>query len=177
MALFEGYERRIDKINGVLKQYGINSIEECKDICLSKGVDCDKLVRGTQPICFENAVWAYTVGAAIAGLGGLCYVMGYMNGIVGSTGDQTIQGIGWLSIALVIFTLWKPALAILGSIVFGALYILSSYITGISFEQIPLLNLIPYVVTILVLIVTSIVGHRETQPPASLGLSYFREDR
>ena len=48
MALFEGYERRIDKINGVLKQYGINSIEECKDICLSKGVDCDKLVRGTR---------------------------------------------------------------------------------------------------------------------------------
>ena len=120
---------------------------------------------------------AITVGAAIAGLGGLCYVMGYMNGIVGSTVDQTIQGIGWLSIALVIFTLWKPALAILGSIVFGALYILSSYITGISFEQIPLLNLIPYVVTILVIIVTSIVGHRETQPPASLGLSYFREDR
>ena len=66
MALFEGYERRIDKIMGVLKEYGINSVEECKDICLSKGVDCDKLVRGTQPICFENAVWAYTVGAAIA---------------------------------------------------------------------------------------------------------------
>ena len=60
MALFEGYERRIDKIMGVLKEYGINSVEECKDICLSKGVDCDKLVRGTQPICFENAVWAYT---------------------------------------------------------------------------------------------------------------------
>lgn len=116
-------------------------------------------------------------GAGIAGLGGLCYVMGYMNGIVGSTVDQTIQGIGWLSIALVIFTLWKPALAILGSIVFGMLYILASRITGISFEQIPLLNMIPYIVTILVLIVTSIVGHRETQPPASLGLSYFREDR
>ena len=66
MALFEGYERRIDKIMSVLKEYGINSVEECKDICLSKGVDCDKLVRGTQPICFENAVWAYTVGAAIA---------------------------------------------------------------------------------------------------------------
>ncbi len=66
MALFEGYERRIDKINGVLKEYGISSIEECKDICLSKGVDCDKIVSGTQPICFENAVWAYTVGAAIA---------------------------------------------------------------------------------------------------------------
>ncbi len=66
MALFEGYERRVDKITKVLKEYGIKSIEECKDICLSKGVDCDKIVRGTQPICFENAVWAYTVGAAIA---------------------------------------------------------------------------------------------------------------
>ena len=66
MSLFEGYERRINKINGVLKEYGISSVEECKDICLSKGVDCDKIVRGTQPICFENAVWAYTVGAAIA---------------------------------------------------------------------------------------------------------------
>ncbi|MDE5766616.1 MAG: GGGtGRT protein [Clostridia bacterium] len=66
MALFEGYERREKKILGVLKEYGIKSIEECRDICLSKGVDCDKIVRGTQPICFENAVWAYTVGAAIA---------------------------------------------------------------------------------------------------------------
>ena len=66
MALFEGYERRVEKINATLAQYGIKSIEECKEICLSKGVDCDKLVRGTQPICFENAVWAYYVGAAIA---------------------------------------------------------------------------------------------------------------
>ena len=66
MSLFESYERRIDKINAVLANYGIKSIEECKDICLAKGVDCDKIVRGTQPICFDNAVWAYTVGAAIA---------------------------------------------------------------------------------------------------------------
>ncbi len=66
MALFEGYERRIEKINKTLKEYGISSVEECRDICLEKGVDCEKLVRGTQPICFENAVWAYTVGAAIA---------------------------------------------------------------------------------------------------------------
>ena len=120
---------------------------------------------------------AILLGAAVAGLGGLCYVMDYMGGIVGSTVDQTIQGIGWLCIALVIFTMWKPAFAILGSILFGALYILSSYIQGISFEQIPLLNIIPFAVTILVLIATSIVGHREMQPPASLGLSYFREDR
>ena len=66
MALFENYERRADKILGVLKEYGINSIEECKDITLAKGIDVDKIVRGTQPICFENAVWAYTVGCAIA---------------------------------------------------------------------------------------------------------------
>ena len=66
MSLFEGYERRIDKINGVLAEYGIKSVEECKEICLSKGIDCDDIVRSTQPICFENAVWAYTVGAAIA---------------------------------------------------------------------------------------------------------------
>jgi len=66
MALFESYERRVDKINGVLKEYGIGSIEECKEITLSKGIDIDKIVRETQPICFENAVWAYTVGAAIA---------------------------------------------------------------------------------------------------------------
>ena len=66
MSLFEGYERRIDKINGVLAEYGIKSVEECKEICLANGVDCDEIVRSTQPICFENAVWAYTVGAAIA---------------------------------------------------------------------------------------------------------------
>ncbi len=66
MALFEGYERRIDKINGVLAEYGIKSVEECKDICLAKGIDVDEIVRSTQPICFENAIWAYTVGAAIA---------------------------------------------------------------------------------------------------------------
>ena len=66
MALFENYERRIDKINAVLAEYGISSIEECKEITLAKGIDCDKIVRETQPICFENAVWAYTVGCAIA---------------------------------------------------------------------------------------------------------------
>ncbi len=66
MALFESYERREKKILSVLKEYGIKSIEECRDITLKKGIDVDKIVRGTQPICFENAVWAYTVGAAIA---------------------------------------------------------------------------------------------------------------
>ena len=66
MALFENYERREAKILATLKEYGISSIEECAKIALDAGVDCDKIVRSTQPICFENAVWAYTVGAAIA---------------------------------------------------------------------------------------------------------------
>ena len=66
MALFESYERRIDKITGVLAQYGIGSVEECRDICKAKGFDPYEIVKGIQPICFENACWAYTVGAAIA---------------------------------------------------------------------------------------------------------------
>ena len=66
MALFEGYERKIDKINGVLAQYGLASVEECRAICQAKGFDPYEIVKGIQPICFENACWAYTVGAAIA---------------------------------------------------------------------------------------------------------------
>ena len=66
MALFESYERRIDKINGVLAQYGISSVEECRKICQDKGFDPYEIVKGIQPICFENACWAYCVGAAIA---------------------------------------------------------------------------------------------------------------
>ena len=66
MAQFEGYERREAKILGVLKEYGISSIDECKEICDKMGIDPYTIVQETQPICFENAKWAYTVGAAIA---------------------------------------------------------------------------------------------------------------
>ena len=66
MALFESYERRVDKINAVLAEYGIHSIEECRDICKEKGFDPYEIVKGVQPIAFENAGWAYCVGAAIA---------------------------------------------------------------------------------------------------------------
>ena len=66
MAKFEGYERREAKILAALKEFGINSIDECKEICDAKGIDPYKIVEETQPICFENAKWAYTVGAAIA---------------------------------------------------------------------------------------------------------------
>ena len=66
MALFESYERRIGKINGVLAQYGIGSVEECREICKEKGFDPYETVKSIQPICFENVCWAYCVGAAIA---------------------------------------------------------------------------------------------------------------
>ena len=63
---FEGYERRIDKINACLKKYGINDLEEARKLCLDKGVNVEEIVKGIQPIAFENAVWAYTLGCAIA---------------------------------------------------------------------------------------------------------------
>ena len=66
MALFESYERREPQILACLKEYGISSVEECKEICDAAGIDVYHLIEGIQPICFENAKWAYTVGAAIA---------------------------------------------------------------------------------------------------------------
>lgn len=116
---------------------------------------------------------ATIIGSAIAGLGGLFTIMDYMGG----NWEYILEGFGWLSIALVIFTVWRPALAIPGSIIFGGLYIASSFIGGITFAQIELIKLLPYVMTIVILIITSIVGSKKTQPPASLGLNYFREER
>ena len=116
---------------------------------------------------------ATCVGCGIAGLGGLSFVMDYLNG----NWEYIIDDIGWLAIALVIFTVWKPNLAIFGSLIFGALYIASSYITGVSFAGKELFKLLPYVVTIVVLIFTSMRSRKKNQPPESLGLSYFREER
>ena len=94
----------------------------------------------------------------------------------------SLEAFGWLSIALVIFALWRPHLTIVGSTVFGLLFSCSSYIANIEGIQMtmaakPILKMLPYVVTIVVLIVSSIRNKRENQPPASLGLSYFREER
>ncbi|MBQ6873548.1 MAG: ABC transporter permease [Clostridia bacterium] len=116
---------------------------------------------------------ATCTGCAIAGLGGLSFIMDYLNG----NWEYCIDEIGWLTIALVIFTVWKPDFAILGSVIFGALYIASSYITGVSFASKEIFKMLPYVVTIVVLIFTSIRNKKENQPPAHLGLSYFREER
>jgi simple sugar transport system permease protein len=118
---------------------------------------------------------AILIGSAIAGLGGAFYIMDYIGGSWENA--STIEGLGWLAIALVIFTLWKPDLCIIGSLLFGALYIASSSIMGITFSQMKLLKLLPYIVTVVVLIVTSILDKKENQPPASLGQTYFREER
>lgn len=117
---------------------------------------------------------ATCVGGAIAGLGGLYFIMDYTGGswTNGGFGDR-----GWLAIALVIFALWKPNIGILGSIVFGGLYIAYSYISGLSRSSLALFNMLPYAVTIIVLILTSVRSKKENQPPESLGLPYFREER
>ena len=114
------------------------------------------------------------VGSAVAGFGGLFYTMDYLKGSWENA--STIESFGWLAIALVIFTLWKPNFGILGSILFGALSI-AAFVLGGSAAQKELLKLLPYVITVLVLVITSIRNKRENQPPAALGLSYFREDR
>ncbi len=117
---------------------------------------------------------ATCTGSVIAGLGGLYYVMDYACGVWSNDafGDR-----GWLAIALVIFAMWRPASGVLGSILFGGLYILYNYIPGSSFQMQEIFKMLPYVVTIIVLIITSMRKKRESQPPQSLGLSYFREER
>lgn len=116
---------------------------------------------------------ATCIGSVIAGLGGLYYVMDYANGVWSNDGfgDR-----GWLAIALVIFAIWRPNLGILGSIVFGGLYIVYLYVPGALRTQ-ELYKMIPYIVTILVLIMVSVRKKKENQGPAALGLSYFREER
>ena len=118
---------------------------------------------------------ATCVGSMIAGLGGLYYVMDYACGVWSNNafGDR-----GWLAIALVIFTIWRPNVSILASILFGGFYILYLYIpSGLDLSVKELYKMIPYVVTLVVLIIVSMRKKRENQPPASLGLPYFREDR
>ena len=119
---------------------------------------------------------ATCIGSMIAGLGGLYYVMDYANGVWSNNafGDR-----GWLAIALVIFTIWRPNVSILASILVGGLYIINIYLPtpGGQMAVKELYKMLPYVITLLVLIVVSLRKKREDQPPASLGLSYFREER
>ncbi len=116
---------------------------------------------------------ATCIGSVIAGLGGLYYIMDYASGVWANDGfgDR-----GWLAIALVIFAIWRPALGIIGSLLFGAMYMVSFYVNA-SMAMKPVYEMLPYVVTLIVLILISFLRKRETQPPAHLGLPYFREER
>jgi len=123
---------------------------------------------------------ATCLGAGISGLGGLYYVLDYNQGIWATTGQ--IEALGWLAVALVIFTTWKPLNAIWGSYLFGMLYWLYQFLPTLMGFSVPgyitdLIQMVPYLVTIAVLIITSLRKKREDQPPASLGLAYFREER
>ena len=118
---------------------------------------------------------ATCIGCMVAGLGGLYYVMDYASGIWANNafGDR-----GWLAIALVIFTVWRPNVGVLASYLFGGLYILHMYIpSGMNLGVKELYKMLPYAVTIIVLIISSLRNQRDKQPPESLGLPYFREDR
>ena len=118
---------------------------------------------------------ATCIGSMIAGLGGLYYVMDYACGVWSNDafGDR-----GWLAIALVIFSIWRPNLAIIASILFGGLYIVYLYIpAGTQLYMMELYKMLPYLVTIIVLVVVSMRKKRENEPPAALGLAYFREER
>ena len=118
---------------------------------------------------------ATCIGSMIAGLGGLYYVMDYASGVWSNNafGDR-----GWLAIALVIFTIWRTNVGVLASILFGGLYILHMYIpTGSNPAVKELYKMLPYIVTIVVLCITSLRKKREDQPPQHLGLPYFREER
>ncbi len=117
--------------------------------------------------------FATCIGSGIAGLGGFYYIIDYM---ASREAYLSVEALGWLSIALVIFALWRPPITIIGSTVFGILFSCSSWI-NVSMSTKPLLKMLPYVVTIIVLIISSIRNKRENQPPSSLGQNYFREER
>ena len=124
----------------------------------------------------RNKYLATCVGTGITGLGGVYYVMDYVKGTWAN--DGTIENLGWLAVALVIFATWKPLRSIWGSYLFGIFFwaylLFASALTRRSQE---LFRMLPYVVTIIVLIIVSLRKKKEDQPPEALGLAYFREDR
>lgn len=117
---------------------------------------------------------ATCLGGIISGLGGLCYVMDFA---AANWQNNILDQFGWLAVALVIFAVWRPNIAIIGSIIFGALYVIGPFLLGLSNKDQELIKILPYVVTIIVLVIISMRDKKENQPPQSLGLSYFREER
>ncbi len=115
------------------------------------------------------------IGAGISGLGGLYYTMDHIKGTWAN--DGTIERLGWLAVALVIFATWRPINAIWGSYVFGLCYWTYLYIPGLNRYTLEAFKMLPYIVTLIVLIVVSLRHKKENLPPEHLGIPYFREDR
>ncbi len=116
-----------------------------------------------------------TIGSAIAGLGGLYYIMDRSSGT--QVAEAAIDSFGWMSVALVIASMWKPLFAVIGSMIFGGLSILDATLKTLSLSQQKVFAIFPYLLTVIVLIATSVMNKKDNQPPAHLGMSYFREDR
>ena len=116
---------------------------------------------------------ATVIGGGISAIGGVVYIV-TTSGCTWN--NEGLSGVGWLAVALVIFCLWRPLSAIWGSVLFGALMILYMRLQ-ISFVPTELYKILPYVVTVVVLILSSLRNNKEKQPPEALGLAYFREDR
>lgn len=118
---------------------------------------------------------ATLIGSAITGLGGLYYLFDYNKGSM----EYSLESLGWIAVALVIFSIWNTGFAVLGSFVFAFFYKLPVPLSNIIKNEAisPLMDKLPYLITILVLIAISAFKKRETQPPSALGLTYFREDR
>lgn len=116
---------------------------------------------------------ATIIGGGISAIGGMVYIMTIAGCVWNHEG---LAGVGWLAVALVIFCLWRPTAAIWGSVLFGALMILYLRLV-VPFIPTQLYKILPYLVTVVVLIITSMRNSKDKQPPAALGLPYFREDR
>lgn len=116
---------------------------------------------------------ATIIGGGISAIGGMVYIVTTAGCVWNHEG---LSGVGWLAVALVIFCVWRPLNAIWGSVIFGAMMIMYLRV-AIPFIPTQLYKILPYVVTVIVLIITSMRNSRDKQPPASLGLNYFREER
>ena len=114
-----------------------------------------------------------TIGGGISAIGGMVYIMTTAGCVWNHEG---LSGVGWLAVALVIFCIWRPLNAIWGSVLFGAMMIMYLRVS-IPFIPTEIYKILPYIVTVIVLVLTSMKNSRDKQPPASLGLNYFREER
>lgn len=123
----------------------------------------------------KNKYFATIIGAMISGLGGAYYIMSYIKGTWEGKGN--LEALGWLSVALVIFATWKPNRAIWGAYLFGVLTWAYFYMPGLTRSSQEIFKMLPYVVTIIVLLFVSARKRKEQKPPADLGIPYFREDR